>query len=123
MYYYVNHQAINETFVPMEREPDPLVRIDIIKNIQRDLEERLFDQVAKTAYELKVKGWSTGQIAEALDLSERKIKVLIGFHADSIGEHNPLIRHRATNVIDISHLVRKGSAGLASPPSPALPQP
>jgi hypothetical protein len=123
MYYYVNHQAIHEIMRPIEVETDPQVRLEIMANVRQDLEERLFDQYAKTCYELKLKGWSTGQIAELSGLSERKVKVLIRFHADSIGEHNPLGRHRATNVIDISHLVGKGSVGLASPPSPTLVQP
>lgn len=123
MYYYVNHQAINEIMKPIEVENDPRVRLQIIKNVHMDIEERLLDQVALTCYQLKIADWSTGQIAEAFDLSERKVKALIKFHADSIGEHNPLMRHKASNIIDISHLVGKKSVGLASPPGPTQDQP
>jgi hypothetical protein len=122
MYYYVNHQAINESFKPLEVETDPIVRLELINSIQPEIVERLVNQIGLTAYELKLKDWSTGQIAEAFGLSERKIKALIRLHAKRTNSHNPLARYEALNVVDISHLVQKGvgSASLQNP-TPPLP--
>lgn len=109
MYYYVNHQAINEFFKPIEIETDPRVRIELITNVELEVIPRLVDQIALTCYELKLIDWSTGQIAEAFNLSERKVKALIRYHAMKTNSHNPLTRHEALNIIDISHLVAKSN--------------
>lgn len=109
MYHYVNHQAINEFFKPMEIETDPQVRLELITHLQPEIIDRFVNQIAFTCYELKQTGskWSTGQIAEAFGLSERKVKALIRFYAKKTNSHNPLQRYEVSNIVDISHLVSK----------------
>lgn len=107
MYYYVNHQAINETFKPIEIETDPQVRLELINNIERELADRLLAEYERTCFELKQRNWSTGQISEAFGISERKVKMFIRWYAERTDQWNPLKRRQATNVIDISHLVAR----------------
>jgi hypothetical protein len=107
MYYYVNHQAMNEVFKPIEVETDPQVRIELIDTIESEFANRITMEYERTCYELKQKNWSTGQIAEALSISERKVKMLIRWYSERTGEWNPLQRRPLVNVIDISHLVAK----------------
>jgi hypothetical protein len=107
MYHYVNHQAINEFFKPMEVETDPKVRLELITHLQPEVIDRLVTQIALTCYELKLIDWSTGQIAEAFGLSERRVKALIRFYSKKSNSHNPLERYQASNIVDISHLVAK----------------
>lgn len=121
MYHYVNHQSINDLFKPLEVETDPRVKLDLIKGIKSEVIDRLVNQIAATCFELKLIGWSTGQIAEAFDISERKVKSLIRYYADKTNTHNPLSRHRASDIVDISYLVSKSGVGLASPPNPTPP--
>jgi AraC-like DNA-binding protein len=123
MYYYVNHQAINEFLKPIEVENDPVIRIQLIDNLQEELINRLVIHAARTFFELKNKGWSTGQIAEQSGYSERKVKELIRWHAEQTDQHNPLSRHRASSVVDISYLVARKSVGSASPQTPTQEQP
>lgn len=121
MYHYVNHQSINDLFKPLEVETDPRARLDLIKGMKSEIIEKLVNQIAITCFELKVMGWSTGQVAEAFDISERKVKALIKYHSDKTNSHNPLVRHKASDIVDISYLVTKRGVELASPPSPTPP--
>jgi hypothetical protein len=121
MYHYVNHQSINDLFKPLEVETDPRARLNLIKGIKSEVIDKLVNQIAITCFELKVMGWSTGQIAEAFDISERKVKALIKYHSDKTSSHNPLVRHKASDIVDISYLVTKSGVELASPPSPTPP--
>lgn len=107
MYYYVNHQAINETFKPIEIETDPQVRLELINNIEKELADRLLAEYERTCFELKQRNWSTGQIADGFNISERKVKMFIRWYAERTNQWNPLKRREATNVIDISHLVAR----------------
>lgn len=121
MYSYVNHQAMRDVFRPLEVETDPAVRGELILSIEVEYANSMIEQYERTCYELKDKGWNTGQIADALSMSERKVKTFISDYAKRTGEWNPLRRRVTGNVIDISHLVRrakKSGAGLASPPDP-----
>ena len=116
MWSYVNHQAMNEIFVPLEVETDPAVRATLIDSIESEFASRILKEYERTCYQLKIKGWSTGQIADELGVSERKVKTFIRLHAERIGEHNPLARREpATNVIDITHLVQRSRHPAASP--------
>jgi FixJ family two-component response regulator len=119
MYYYVNHQAMGEVFKPIEVETDPRVRVELIRNIETEFANRIISEYERTCHQLKIAGWSTGQIAEAMDISERKVKTFIRWHSETSGEWNPLQRRQLANVVDISHLVARKSAGQASPPGPA----
>jgi len=108
MWSYVNHQAMNEVFMPLEIEIDANVRAELIKTIETEFATRILKEYERTCFELKKRGWNTGQIAEALNVSERKIKSFIRSHAQRSGEPNPLERYRPEgNVIDITHLVRR----------------
>jgi len=122
MYYYVNHQAINEFFNPLEVETNPSLKLEMINNLQEEVIDRLVNHIAETCYQLKLAQWSTGQICEAFNLSERKVKKLIRYHSDKTKNHNPLSRHKALNFVDISHFVEKKSVGPASPPAPTQDQ-
>lgn len=117
MYYYVNHQAINETFKPIEVETDPQVRLELINNIERELADRLLAEYERTCFELKKRDWSTGQISEAFSISERKVKMFIRWYAERTNQWNPLQRRKATNIIDISHLVARRMEAKSRHPS------
>ena len=104
---YVNQQAMSEVFFPIQDEDDPLVRIELIKRIENEFANLLIEQYQRTAFELKVAQWSTGQISELFNISERKIRLFIKWHSEHTGDWNPLRRRQATNVIDISHLVSR----------------
>lgn len=107
MYSYVNHDAMRDVFVPVESEHDPLVRADLITTIVNDFAQRLVAQYERTVYDMKTRGMNTGQIADALQLSERKVKALMAAHSEHTGQWNPLRRHKATEFVDISHLVQR----------------
>ena len=83
--------------------------MELINSLKKEVIDRLVNQIALTCYELKLIDWSTGQIADALGLSERKVKALIRSHAAQTKSHNPLMRYQALNIVDISHLVSKDS--------------
>lgn len=108
MYYYVNHHAIRDVFAPVEAELDPQIRSEMILNIQDEFADLLVEQIERTCWELKHKRqWNTGQIADTLNISERKVKMFIRWYSERTGEWNPLDRPKPAEVIDISHLVRK----------------
>jgi hypothetical protein len=108
MWSYVNHQAMNEIFMPLEAETDPIVRSNLIESIETEFGTRILKEYEKTAFELKKSGWSTGQIAESMGISERKVKKFIALYAERKGELNPLIRHQPDGVvIDITHLIQR----------------
>jgi len=108
MYYYVNHQAMREVFAPVAAETDPQLRSEILLNIQDEFAELIIEQIEKTCWELKhLRQWNTGQIADTLNISERKVKMFIRWYSERTGEWNPLDRPKPAEVIDISHLVRK----------------
>jgi hypothetical protein len=121
MFHYVNHQAITELFAQATAETDPKIRAKLLDTIQVEFIESIVEQMERTAYELKLENWNTGQIADELGTSERKVKTLIGWYAARTGEWNPLVRRQADNVIDISDLVQKKKNGAekASPPNSA----
>jgi hypothetical protein len=121
MFHYVNHHAIAELFAPAAAEHDPIVRAAALDTIQVEFIESLIELMERTAYELKMLNWNTGQIADHLGVSERKVKTLIGWHSARTGEWNPLKRRETETVIDISHFVqrKKNGAEKASPPNSA----
>lgn len=115
MWSYVNHHAMSEIFRPLELEPDPAVRATLLENIETEFANRLLNEYERATFDLKKLGWNTGQIAEALSISERKVKTLIRLHAENTGQFNPLAkRGPAENVIDITHLVRRTHHPLAT---------
>ena len=107
MYHYVNHQAMREVFAPIVAETDPQVRADLMEKIHDEFANFLIEQIERTCWELKQKQWNTGQIADTLGISERKVKMFIRWYSDRTGEWNPLARPKPAEVIDISDLVRK----------------
>ena len=118
MYHYVNHQAMREVFAPIEAETDPHIRANLMEKIHDEFANLLVEQVERTCWELKHrKQWNTGQIADTLGISERKVKMFIRWYSERTGEWNPLVRPKAAEVIDISHLVRKRNRPHAEPPS------
>lgn len=118
MYYYVNHQAMSEVFAPLEAEQDPHVRAATLLKIQDQFAELLIEQVEKTCWELKHRHqWNTGQIADTLGMSERKVKMFIRWYSGRTGEWNPLDRPTPGEVIDISHLVRRKNHPHAEQPT------
>jgi hypothetical protein len=116
MWSYVNHQAMSEIFLPLEVETDPAVRANLIESIETEFATRIIREYERTCFELKKNGWNTGQISEALAISERKVKLFIRNHAAHTGQWNPLAR-RSTDgsVIDITHLVQRSRHLVASP--------
>jgi hypothetical protein len=118
MYSYVNHQAMSEVFAPVEVETNPHVRGESLVRIYEDFADHFIDALSKTCWELKHREqWNTGQIAETLKVSERRVKFLIRHYVQQTGEWNPLDRPKAAEVIDISHLVRKRTRPHATPPT------
>jgi hypothetical protein len=119
---YVNHHAMSELFDPLRTEANPQQRWDSLTAMQTEFGEHLLALYEQTAYELKALNWNTGQIADFLEISERKVKVLISWYAERSGLRDPLKRTSVSNIVDISELVRrkKDSAGAASlqPPAP-----
>jgi hypothetical protein len=108
MYHYVNHHAIRDVFAPVAAETDPQIRSQMMLSIQDQFADLLIEQVERTCWELKHKRqWNTGQIADTLNISERKVKMFIRWYSERTGEWNPLDRPKPAEVIDISHLVRK----------------
>lgn len=118
MYYYVNHQAINDLFAPVDMETSPEGRAEVLLNVSDEFTNRLLKEYEQTAWELKHKTkWNTGQIADLLNISERKVKMLIRWYSERTGEWNPLARRRAQNVVDISEFVRQRASGKSRPRS------
>jgi hypothetical protein len=119
---YVNHHAMSELFDPLRTESNPEQRMESMSAMQTEFGEHLLALYEQTAYELKAMNWNTGQIADFLEISERKVKLLISWYAERAGLRDPLKRTSVSNVVDISHLVqrKKDSAGAASlqPPAP-----
>lgn len=108
MRYYVNHNAMREVFDSLVAETDPHLRTELIQRVQDEFANLLIEQIERTCWELKhKKQWNTGQIADTLNISERKVKMFIRWYSERTGEWNPLTRPRAAEVIDISHLVKK----------------
>jgi hypothetical protein len=116
MSHYVNHQAMREVFAPLEAQDNPQERAAQIEKVEAEFCISILEQYERTSYELKMLGWSTGQIADLLDMSERKVKNFIRCYSERTGSRNPLERHVTENVIDISHLVaRRAKADLPTP--------
>lgn len=108
MYSYVNHQAMSEVFAPVEAETNPQARAESLVTIQQDFVNHVFDALSKTCWELKHREkWNTGQIAETLKISDRKVKALIRHYTRQTGEWNPLDRPEVAEVVDISPLVKR----------------
>lgn len=106
---YVNQQAMSEVFSPVQAEIDALDRLKLIQTVENEFANLIIEQYQRTAFELKMQGWSTGQISELFNISERKIKLFIGWHSKHTGEWNPLRKRTAIDVIDISHLVSRAN--------------
>lgn len=120
MHYYVNHQAINDLFAPVEMEKNPLGRAEVLLNVSDEFTNRLLKEYEQTAWELKHKlQWNTGQISDLLNISERKVKMLIRWYSERTGEWNPLAKPRAQNVVDISEFVRQRASDKSRPRSAA----
>lgn len=90
--------------------------MNLIDAMQAEFGEHLMALYEQTAYELKMMNWNTGQIADLLNVSERKVKLLISWYAERAGLRDPLKRTTDAKIVDISHLVqrRKDGAGAAS---------
>ena len=85
MYYYVNHQAINDLFAPVEMEKNPLGRAEVLLNVSDEFTNRLLKEYEQTAWELKHKlQWNTGQISDLLNISERKVVLTKADNKNSI---------------------------------------
>lgn len=118
MYSYVNHQAMSEVFAPVQVETNPHVRGESLVRIYEDFADHFIEVLSKTCWELKHREqWNTGQIADTLKVSERRVKFLIRHYVQQTGEWNPLDRPKAAEVIDISHLVRRRTRPHAEPPT------
>lgn len=118
MYSYVNHQAMSEVFVPVQVETNPQVRAESLVKIYEDFADHFLNSISKTCWELKHREqWNTGQIAETLKISDRRVKALIRHYVQQTGEWNPLDRPKAAEVIDISHLVRRRTRPHAEQPT------
>lgn len=118
MYSYVNHQAMSEVFAPVEVETNPQSRADSLVKIYEDFADHFLNSISKTCWELKHREqWNTGQIAETLKISDRRVKALIRHYVQQTGEWNPLDRPKPAEVIDISHLVRRRTRPHAEPPT------
>lgn len=117
MYSYVNHQAMSELFHSLEIETDPQARAEQLITIHDQFADKFLAQVEKTCWELKRRQWNIGQIADTLNISERKAKMFIRWYSERTGEWNPLDRPKAAEVVDISHLVRKRNRPHAEPPT------
>lgn len=118
---YVNPQAVDELFAVVDAEHDPQGRADMLTRLQEDFINRMLHQYERTAYELKKQGWNTGQIADLLDFSERRIKRMIIDYSERTGAWNPLRRMRSTGAIDISHLVMRQHNAADRQASPSRP--
>jgi len=123
MYLYVNHQAMREVFAPVEAELDPNRRAEIMQKIYDEFADLYLEHVEKTCWELKHKqGWNTGQIADTLNISERKAKMFIRWYSERTGEWNPLTRPHPGEVIDISDLVKRNRQD-STPPTQSASEP
>jgi len=107
MHIYVNHQAMREVFEPSKAETDPSTRAEMLNKIMSEFIGLTAEGYGRTAYELKTRNWSVGQISEITGISGRKIKYLISAHSKRNNVHNPLLKRDRGDYIDISHLVGK----------------
>jgi hypothetical protein len=103
---YVNHQAIGESFLPLELEDDPVRRSDLIGKITSEFTTRLADHLGRTAFELCAAGWTLSQTADELGQSVNVTRRLIADHARKTKKVSPLRSQRVTEAVDISRLVR-----------------
>jgi len=104
---YVNRDAIRDAVAPVEAETDPLLRMQMMREVAQDFLDRMTAQVSRTCLELKaVNGWNAGQVADATGLSERMVKRLISSRAMQTGVQNPLRRRDLGPYVDISDMVR-----------------
>lgn len=104
---YVNHHAMNEVFELAEAETNPMARADLLDRIQSEFVERLLYLYERTAFELKAEHHNTGQIADTLRFSDRRIRRMIYDYSNRNGVWNPLARRTGVGAIDISHLVQR----------------
>jgi hypothetical protein len=103
---YVNYDAVRDSIKPIEAETDPIARIELSRQVIGQFHELITNQLRRTAFELKKnKAWNTGQIAEAMGISERLVKQMIAKWSDDTGEWNPLRRIGSATYTDISNLV------------------
>lgn len=99
---------MREVFAPVQAEDNPQTRAELLDKIEHEFADLLLEQYERTCWEMKHNlRWNTGQIADTLDISERKVKMFIRWYSERTGEWNPLDRPKAENVIDISHLVQR----------------
>ncbi len=109
---YVNHKSLVELVEPVFDQSNLIQQAAMARDLRIAVENSLFDLYAQVCYDLKViEDWNTGQISMELDISERKVKALIAWFARKNKAENPLNPRepRSTNVVDISHLVRKAA--------------
>ena len=109
---YVNHKSLVELVEPVFDESNLVQQAAMARDLRIAVENSLFDLYAQVCYDLKaIEDWNTGQISMELDISERKVKALIAWFARKNKAENPLNPRepRSTNVVDISHLVRKAA--------------
>ena len=109
MHGYVNHVAVRELFDYAGVEPDPIARFELLKRLRDDISNELVTHFAGTMYELRDShGWTCGEMAEALNTSERKVKAIIRWWIANKGVRD-IMRPRPIpdNVVDISSLVAR----------------
>lgn len=104
---YVNHVAVRELFDYAAAEVDPVKRFYLLMSLRDDISNEIVTKFALTMYELKdTHGWTVGEMAEALNTSERKVKAIINWHIANKGARD-IMRPRPLpdNVVDISSVV------------------
>lgn len=111
---YVNHQAIAEAFELADAETNPTVRAELLDKIQTEFVERLLHLYERTAFELKAQQHNTGQIADTLGFSDRRIRRMIHDYSSRTGAWNPLARRSGVGAIDISHLVQRRDTAIVT---------
>lgn len=124
MHGYVNHVAVRELFDGVGVEPDPNVRFELLKRLRDDISNELITHLAGTMYELRdLHGWTCGEMAEALDTSERKVKAIIRWWIANKGVRD-IMRPRPIpdNVVDISSLVARKDLNHPDRPKAASPK-
>lgn len=104
---YVNHHAMREVFDPLESQPDPVRRSEMISQVQGEFAERLIEVYERTAFELKERGWSLEQVGDELGLPVTRVNQIIRDYAKRTNRVPPLRdKTGLAPVVDIRSLVR-----------------
>jgi len=121
---YVNHVAVRELFDYAAAETDPVKRFYLLISLRNDISNEIVTKFALTMYEMKAtQGWTVGEMAEALETSERKVKAIINWHIANKGARD-IMRPRPLpdNVVDISSVVVRKDLKTPDHPKDANPK-